>query len=76
MAKKRKKEEKICGTPPMGKVLCIGVRVMCKEKFDRALTLELPTTEEGRKSKDNCNMGPNPMEGRRLVFIEYICIRH
>lgn len=68
MAKKRKKEEEICGTPPMGKVLCLGVRAMYKKKFDRALTIELPTTEEGRKSKDNY-MGPNPMEGRRLIFI-------
>ena len=60
----------------MGKVLCLGVRVIWKEKFDRALTLELPTTEEGRKSNSNYNMGPNPMEGRRPMFIQYICIRH
>ena len=66
----------MCGTPPMGKVLCLGVRVIWKEKFDRALTLELPTTEEGRKSNSNYNMRPNPMEGRRPMFIQYICIRH
>ena len=47
--RRERKEKKMCGTPPMGKVLCLGVRAMCKEKLDRAVTLELPTTEKGRK---------------------------